>query len=184
MSSRKSSTKRKRKQEGDSTEEESAAAPAEYTVFGGWLDEGFAGDDGVTEHEGFSLTLKGKTFEISLGDAVLMRSTDDDRATETQDSVTTKDPSVNGANANGHGMIARVERIWEINHKSRGGECPFMFQARWFLRVSFSRCIWCHAKCSSTHCGSQMLPMHPHSRKCRNKISRHFEAISPYRRGI
>ena len=141
MSSRKSSTKRKRKQEGDSTEEDSAA-PAEYTVFGGWLDDGFAGEDGVTEHEGFSLTLRGKSFEISLGDAVLMRNTDDDGALESQESATKKDPAPpNGSKANGNGMIARVERIWEVNHKSRGDECPFMFQARWFLRVSFNKVI-------------------------------------------
>jgi len=136
---RKSSTKRKRKQEGDSTEEESAAAQAEYTVFGDWLHEGFTGADGVTEHEGFSLTLGGKSFEISLGDAVLMRSTDEDGTMENPDSVTNKDASPSKGTSlktTGNGMIARVERIWEINHKSRGDECPFMFQARWFLRVS------------------------------------------------
>lgn len=152
MSSRKSSTKRKRKQEGDSTEEDSAA-PAEYTVFGGWLDDGFVGEDGVTEHEGFSLTLRGKSFEISLGDAVLMRNTDDDGAMESQESAATKKDSApsNGSKANGNGMIARVERIWEVNHKSRGDECPFMFQARWFLRVSFNILFRFYAKSSSTY---------------------------------
>lgn len=157
MSSKKTTSKRKRKQEDESVEDGSTDQ-TEYSLFGGWLDDGYEGDDGVTEHEGFSLTLRGKNFDISLGDAVLMRSTEDDEPMESNGS---QDASIKGSTSNNgskkagaKGMIARVERIWETTQKSSGSHtCPFMFQARWFLRVGTSTlCICCYCECSVLGC--------------------------------
>jgi hypothetical protein len=162
MSSRRAAAKRKRKQEEDPVEEdipEEGSTEVEYTLFGGWLDDGYTGEGGVTEHEGFSLTLGGKHFDISLGDAVLMRGSDDNHSDEVvrdnnpeyQQDEDMKDSSSSSSNNNNgppnkagaKRMIARVERIWETTTKNAtngdgggSGECPFMFQARWFLRVS------------------------------------------------
>lgn len=139
------SSKRKRKQsEGNSVDGKPGQGSTEvvYTLFGGWLDDGYAGGEpGVIEHEGFSLTLGGKNFDISLGDAVLMRGSDDgddEEGTPEYQDDDMKDSS-NGSTkkAGAKGMIARVERIWETTGSANGtgsGECPFMFQARWFLR--------------------------------------------------
>ncbi len=135
MSSKKTTAKRKRKQEEDSTEEESTEK-LEYSLFGGWMDDGYEGEDGGTEHEGFSLTLRGKNFDISLGDAVLLRSTTDDEEPMEYRDASTQESSNRSTKAGGKGMIARVERIWENTQKSSSDTCPFMFQARWFLRVS------------------------------------------------
>jgi hypothetical protein len=115
-------TSRKRKQDETS---EDASTDMQYSLFVGWLDEGVGGKDGDIEHEGFTLTIGGKTFDISIGDAVLMR--------------TSKDQ--NSQVETSQGMIARVERIWETKN-SGSGECPFMFQARWFLRVRRCRFWW------------------------------------------
>ena len=157
MSSRRPKRKRT-KPEDEVVEEESkpeeicaTGTEVEYTLFGGWLDDGVAGEGGVIEHEGFSLTLGGKNFDISLGDAVLMRGSsnnddDNDEAEggapeyqEDEEDKEMKDAFINGARnkAGAKGMIARVERIWDTTNTSNGrsGECPFMFQARWFLRV-------------------------------------------------
>jgi hypothetical protein len=114
MSSRKAS--RKRKQDEIVA---NVATDVQYTLFVGWLDEGVEGTNGEVQHEGFTLTIRGKTFDVSIGDAVLTRSSSDDQSETSPE----------------RGMIARVERIWETKNTGTG-ECPFMFQARWFLRVS------------------------------------------------
>jgi hypothetical protein len=126
MSSRRPA--RKRKQDKTSTD---ASNEIQYTLFVGWLDEGVEGKNGDVEHEGFSLAIGGKTFDISIGDAVLMRSSSDDQL----ESEKSQKVGPEG------GMIARVERIWETKNIGTG-ECPFMFQARWFLRVSIFVSLW------------------------------------------
>lgn len=144
MSSRNNKASAKRKRSSSKKEEESIGeAPSrdevstevEYTLFSGWLDDGYPGDDEeVTEHEGFSLTLGGRNFDISIGDAVLMRSGDDEGSETTPAEY--QDPSSKDSNKAGEkGMVARVERIWEKKSPAGSGECPYMFQARWFLRV-------------------------------------------------
>lgn len=121
MSSRKAS--RKRKQDEIVA---NVATDVQYTLFVGWLDEGVEGTNGEVQHEGFTLTIRGKTFDVSIGDAVLTRSSSDDQSETSPE----------------RGMIARVERIWETKNTGTG-ECPFMFQARWFLRVSsLASAIW------------------------------------------
>jgi len=143
MSSRRAAAKRKRstKKDEESVEEvptsSEVSTEVEYTLFSGWLDDGYPSDDvDVTEHEGFSLTFGGgRHFDISLGDAVLMRSGDDDDSEGTPAEY--QDPSSKeSSKAGAKGMLARVERIWEKKVPAGSEECPFMFQARWFLRVS------------------------------------------------
>ena len=142
MSSRKGS--RKRKQDDESTN-------VQYTLFVGWLDEGVQGTNGEVQHEGFTLTIRGKTFDISIGDAVLTRSSADDQSeTEKLDKA-----------GPGRGMIARVERIWETKN-SGTGECPFMFQARWFLRVSIvASASWHHYVPASLSTQSSYRTLYP-----------------------
>lgn len=116
----------KRKQNEESGEESSSA---DLTTFSGWLDDGGEGKNGFIEHQGFSLTRRGKRFDVLIGDAVLTRPTGQDTALSVPADKSDDDAELED------GMIARVERIWETKTPA-AEQCPFMFEARWYLRVS------------------------------------------------
>jgi len=107
---------------------DSSSSDTQSTLFVAWLDKGLEGKNGETEYEGFSLTVGGKTLDVSIGDAVLVRGSGiEDQQVE--------DEKSEKVGYEGRMMIARVERIWDTKNNGTG-ECPYMFQARWFLRVS------------------------------------------------
>jgi hypothetical protein len=137
MSSTRSSSKRKRQEDPSNSDESSSEATPEGTVFCGWLDEGSPQPDGTIDHEAFTLTQGTEDLEVSLGDAVLMRSPSEATSEYQDDPVDYygSSPSKSGSKM----MVARVERIWEetkSGRSPRGQDTTYNFKARWFLKVS------------------------------------------------
>jgi hypothetical protein len=137
MSSTASSSKRKRREEQD---DGSSSDGENGTVFRGWLDEGTPRPDGTIDHESFAISFGDDIVEIEVGDAVTIRSTNEEDLDYPDDTI-----DYYGSSPSKYGekmMIARVERIWE-ERKSRRSLSPrhqdsvFKFRARWFLKVCY-----------------------------------------------
>lgn len=108
------------------------AKKAVKTVFSGFWDEGVVAEDGCIDYTGLNLTIGKDSYEVRVGDAVMLRGDDDHGAPEDVDGKPTA--RMTEAKVGDGLMLARVERIWQ--EKSKGGRSgKILFQARWFLKV-------------------------------------------------
>lgn len=161
---RRGATKRKcTAQFGDrnnaSVESSSRVKRLDSTIFGGWLDEGVSrGERGTIVHQGFWIWVGGKRLEFVLGDTAFVRC-----EPRTKEPFAEKDPvkastistvaetpatpigvTTSSTKNENEMVVARIERIWEAKKPPPSAtksdtedlSSPFMFRARWFLKVS------------------------------------------------